>query len=603
MDPKFHTYRDFKNFNIEAFDYELVRSNLEQIFHIYNVDEKVTLFNNILLQLFNKHIPLKTVKITKKNTPWVNSEVKQVMIDRDKARLKLRRGHSESNLKDYKRLKNLVNHKLSQEKKLYFENLAHNKNSKQLWRDLKSITNINKNGSNVEAISFDPDVINNYFIDSIPHNSDDKSTTSYYEKNKICGSEFCFSLVSEQVVFEVLQTIKNKSPGSDGIGISLIKLCCPYILPFLVNIINSIFISSHFPDIWKQSQIIPVPKIANPKNLSDLRPISILCGLSKLTEKIISRQLIRHLTVHKILPSTQSGFRSGYSCTTALLHITDDIIQALDDDNCTILVMLDFSKAFDTINHNILLSILKSCGLCSEPLELMRSYITNRTQTVKIGLKTSSANLVKSGVPQGSVLGPLLFTIYTSQFAKFVKHSSIHMYADDTQIYKSFSPNNSVTAKIEINSDLNTLAKIAEQHSLILNPKKTTAMIFAKKSIRAHLKSDISVYVCGEKIQYLDECKSLGLIVDESLRFRTHTSKNIQRAYAALRLLYPHKLHLSNATKKCYVILLFYLNLRIVLQYMYHVLIVIALNEYRGYRMPVLGSYMVSKNSNMYHIN
>lgn len=173
------------------------------------------------------------------------------------------------------------------------------------------------------------------------------------------------------------------------------------------------------------------------------------------------------------LPAHQSSFRKRYSCTTALINITDDIIRATDSGMLTALVLLDYSKAFDSIDHEILMAIMSVVGLSENATRLVKNYLSNRKQIVKIGDNLSSSLSLDSGVPQGSVTGPLLFTMYTCNFHNCIKYCNTHMYADDTQLYYSFGDNDIVAAMQRINSDLASIYRCATDYSLLLNAKKT----------------------------------------------------------------------------------------------------------------------------------
>lgn len=356
--------------------------------------------------------------------------------------------------------------------------------------------------------------------------------------------------MDEETVLKFLQNLKNSSPGFDNLSISFIKICCPLILPFIVNIFNTILLDSKFPTSWKHAQVTPIPKNRSPQQLSDLRPISILSGLSKLFEKIMADQLAEYLEKNSILPGVQSGFRPGYSSTGVLLGVTDDILRSLDDSKCVALFLLDFSRAFDTVKHDILLAVLGSCGVRENALRLFESYLAGRSQSVKLGGKTSRPRNILDGVPQGSILGPLLFLVYTSQFITFIQYCRVLMYADDFQLYYDFTIDDLDDAALKMNEDLNRLADIAARHALKLNAKKSSALVFGSNKNKQIIKDRYKPTINNDGIQFVDNARDLGLIIDDSLRFREHVVSVVRRAYGALRLLYPHRSCLPVHTKR-----------------------------------------------------
>ena len=214
------------------------------------------------------------------------------------------------------------------------------------------------------------------------------------------------------------------------------------------------------------------------------------------------------------------------------------------------MILLDFSKAFDTIDHELLLAILKSCGIDDRGCNLLQSYLEGRSQIVRISNKLSQLRAISKGVPQGSILGPLLFTIYTSQFVNYIKSCSVHMYADDTQMYYSFYANDYEAAMQQISTDLTSLSDISSQHLLVLNPSKSAMLLFGKRTDCAYLQNLINIELNGCRLKLFQQAKNLGLILDTTLRFREQVGKIIQKVYYALRLLYPHRSYLNINTKK-----------------------------------------------------
>lgn len=473
----FRTIRDYDSIDRHTFLEDLHAIALHRIFYMTNINDKVAFLNDCILNLFNTHAPEKEVRFTKPYHPWITDNVRLLMSLRDKAKAKFRATGCASHWNHYKTLRNFTTLTLKNEKKMYFLMLANSPNKRQIWKQLKLLDVGTHKSNNLPPDLADSNLINNHFINSIPaaDGTNCQISIDYYLSRTVkdLGPIFNFQPVDVDVVGKYISEIKTMSVGSDGISIKMLNLCCPYITPFITHIINSCITGSGFPNIWKHALITPIPKIKEPINLNDLRPVSILPILSKVFEKIINKQLREHLILYNILPESQSGFRKGHSCTTALLGVTDDILETLDHGEMSALVLLDYSKAFDTINHEVLAAILHFMGLTDDGVSLISSYLGNRFQSVKVDSNISVPLPLVSGVPQGSILGPLLFIIYTSNFHTQIKHCRLHMYADDTQIYHAFTANNCHVANQSINEDLIAIQRISKQHALSLNPAKS----------------------------------------------------------------------------------------------------------------------------------
>nr|CAI5828047.1 unnamed protein product [Callosobruchus analis] len=258
-------------------------------------------------------------------------------------------------------------------------------------------------------------------------------------------------------------------------------------------------------------------------------------------------QIREHLDEYNVLPKTQSGFRPGHSCTTALLTVTDDIIRATDSGKSSILLLLDYSKAFDTLNHDLLISILHFVGFSQDAVKLMKSYLFGRMQYVSTDRGNSRKQTVFCGVPQGSILGPLLFSIYTCHLPQCLKNCRVHLYADDTQLYFSFFPENKDNALTVINSDINSLLAYSNSHSLKINSQKSSILLSGKDKDK--IQSAINIMVGNQRLQCVSSARNLGLIIDSNLRFNSHITSCVQKAYVNLKMLYPHRHLLSLSLK------------------------------------------------------
>ncbi|KAF2900646.1 hypothetical protein ILUMI_05539 [Ignelater luminosus] len=209
------------------------------------------------------------------------------------------------------------------------------------------------------------------------------------------------------------------------------------------------------------------------------------------------------------------------------------------------LILLDFSKAFDTINYELLVAVPHYIGANANVRKSFTSYLSNRYQKVKTADHISTSHLVQSGVPQGSILEPTLYAVYTSCFSDYIQQSKVHFYADDTQLYFSFKPENAQLASVLINEDLHKLFSMSQDHCLKINSSKSYIMVFGNRNFRSALASQINASIGGNNIQYVDAARNLGLYLDDSLCFKTHVSKAIQKAYASLKLLYANRFMLN----------------------------------------------------------
>ena len=229
----------------------------------------------------------------------------------------------------------------------------------------------------------------------------------------------------------------NKSTGLDRISARLLKDAAVIIAPTLTDIFNQSLKSSTFPKIFKEGKVTPIFKSGDRTNMSNYRPITVLPILSKILERFVHTQIYNYLTENKILSPNQFGFRPNLSTSTALAFFTHNILENADNGLVTASIFLDFSKAFDTVDHVILLRKLKSIGLDDNSLNWFKSYLTNHQQKTSINDTLSSSLPVSVGVPQGSILGPLLFIIYINDMPSIVKHCKVILYADDTLLYYS----------------------------------------------------------------------------------------------------------------------------------------------------------------------
>ena len=277
---------------------------------------------------------------------------------------------------------------------------------------------------------------------SIPSHFMDEPNSSFPETNTLSLSKF--EPCTETEIRKLILSSSNATCPLDVIPTKLIKSCLDALAPPITRLINLSLSEGIFPDTFKHAVVSPLLKKPSlPKNdLSNYRPISNLNFISKILEKVIYARLSKHIESFPSLSRFQSAYRKHHSTETALLRVQNDLNLAIERKHISALILLDLSAAFDTTDHNILLNRLNtSFGISNSALSLLTSYLSDRSQSINIGNEFSSKSPLSRGVPQGSVLGPLLFTLYTTPISHLLNTLSLphHLYADDTQLYLSFS--------------------------------------------------------------------------------------------------------------------------------------------------------------------
>ena len=326
----------------------------------------------------------------------------------------------------------------------------------------------------------------------------------------------------------------KKSMGVDNISMLMIKMATPIIVPSLTYIFNRSLSERVFPTKWKRSKIIPIHKSGNKTLPNNYRPISILPSVSKILEKLVQMQLSDYLKRNNILSEAQSGFRKNHSTISSLLKVTDDWLTAIDRGLFTGAVFIDLRKAFDTVDPSILLQKLRSIGVSLDCLPWFASYLTDRRIFTVVNSLTSSESSIEYGVPQGSILGPLLFIIYIDDLVKHLKYCSVHLYADDTVIYYSHKDVHSIESVL--NSDLQNIFKWLCNSKLSLNCDKTVSMLFGSQSMLKKC-DHVNVKVNGKKIKPVHSMKYLGMVLDPCLKWDLHIDQMCIRISKLIRLL------------------------------------------------------------------
>ena len=346
-----------------------------------------------------------------------------------------------------------------------------------------------------------------------------------------------FTLVTSADVLQLIHKSASKSCGLDPIPTSLLKEHAVTPAPTITNIVNLSLLTGEVPAEIKQAVVTPLLKKSSldPNILKNYRPVSNLSYISKLMEKVVAIQLSQHLLNNNLYEPYQSAYITCHSTQTALTRVSNDILQALDSKQSLMLVLLDMSAAFDTIDHTILLNMHEvRYGIAGTAHQWFRSYLSDRSQRVRILGKSSDSRPLNLGVPQGSVLGPVIFTLYSAQIASIARRHglSVHLYADDTQLYISLSSDEAAVIVARVECCLAEINAWLVAHKLKLNDDKTVIVeIRSPRSVSAL--GDIMVG--QERITLSEATRNLGVFFDRHFNLQNHVQKLCRSAYAQLR--------------------------------------------------------------------
>ena len=383
-------------------------------------------------------VPLKKLRVRQQECPWLsNGSLASVRRLRDIAHRRALKSGSASDWSSYRALRNKVNAMLKSAKAAYFYDLSSSLKSKpgKFWKHFQSLSRRSKPTCEIQ-VSATADAFNDHFL-SIPYKTiaNVVSTVPASEyMDKLCDGttpSLEFVPVDVESVSLIISSLHvQKASGADGLPTRFIR-ASPYMARLVTVLVNKCIESSSVPFQWKQAIVTPVPKCKQCTSLSHFRPISVLPVLSKVLERVLYNQILSHLIKYDLLCPHQSGFCSGYSTQDVLLHVTDKWLKAIDDGKYTGVVFLDLAKAFDTVDHSILCTKLSFRG---SSYDLLCGYLAGWQQRVLFHGDLSNWGAVSIGVPQGSILGPLLFALYINDLPSVVNHCMLDLYADDAEM-------------------------------------------------------------------------------------------------------------------------------------------------------------------------
>ena len=448
---------------------------------------------HLLNDLCDKHAPLTKVPKRKINyifKPWITKDILPHIIAKNKVA-----ANRHKNPEQFKKMRNHVNNIIDKSKNSYFKKYfsEHSKNAKKVWEGVRCAIEWKRSNSNsIASITdnygqtvTDPASIAQAFANhfkEIPQNSVSKirkgsTKTDYtnYLKNSNCSSMVFFD-ADDTEVYNIINSLKsNKSPGPLNFSNHLIKLLSSHLSPILCRLINRSYKESCMPSCLKIGKQTPIFK-GGDNLIANYRPITVVNSIAKIFEKSVSPRLVNFLERFDILTDNQFGFRSRHGTSHAMIKLFDEALSALDDKQSKAgTVLLDISKAFDCVNHDILLDKLYHYGIRGSVLDWFKSFLTNRTHYVDINGSKYKPYIPTMGVPQGSVLGPILFLIYINDLRNSSNTLSFSIFADDTSLF--LSSIRDFYYEIFIN-ELNKVTEWFSSNKLLLNYSKSQYIFF-----------------------------------------------------------------------------------------------------------------------------
>ena len=535
------TWRHINDENLDNFKKEITETDWDIIRTIDSANDKYTVFETKYREIYEKHFPHKKKKIKKRkhDKPWILPWLQGACDRKNKLYKTYIKNPTPINHANYKRVKKFVTKQIKKAKREYYSNYfrRYSGDCRKQWqminellnRKTKSkikITKLTDTDSNITNNNEIANKFNNFFCNIAQRLKDEnghygdhgrppESTLDYATRSNIAMS------TTECTVDEIENIIKSlKNKATSDLAIQPLKFVSREIAPVVRDLVAASLEQGYFPDLLKCAKVIPLHKSGSRTEVTNYRPISLLSCFSKIYEKVMHKRLTQFLGDNKILYESQYGFRALHSCEHALLEAQYCLNLALDKKQIAVLLLIDFSKAFDMVDHNILLNKLDHYGIRGNFLAWFKTYLIGREQYVHVNGTGSEKSVLNYSVPQGSILGPLLFILYINDLPGISSIANFIFFADDANII--ITGNTYAEVQDNINNILNDIDKWVNLNGLKLNIKKTKFMVFSN---RRDDSSGISIHLRGAAVERVKTERFLGVIIDTGLSWKTHITK------------------------------------------------------------------------------
>lgn len=496
-----------------------------------NVNEACELFTNQFLDIAKQCIPTKKITIRPNDKPWMNSDLRREIKFREKLHKRYVRNKTPENLENFKRQRNKVNNMKKFARTSFYENVNglidqhYSNDPKSYWKLLnhlikKSGTSSsipplidNANGSIVNDDLDKANLLNTYFS-SISTLNDSNTEVPAFDSRT--DSVFDSLVISQNDVVDVLKNLKiGKASGCDRISHQMLKYTAESVCKPLTTLFNMSLQSNEFPSLWKKATVIPLHKKDSKHEVSNYRPVSLISCVGKVLERVVFKYMFNFLIENDLFYKQQSGFLPKHNTVYQLIEMYDNICNSLEEKKHTCIVFCDISKAFDRVWHRGLIKKLDNYGFKGNFMNWLKSYISNRQQQVIVRSEKSTYLNINAGVPQGSVLGPLLFLLYINDIADNLE-SLARLFADDTSI--SHSSTDIRVIEQFINSDLRKLKEWSQKWLTIFNPNKTE-VLFISNILRD---ANLSIFFDNTQLIPVESHRHLGVVISADAKWTDH---------------------------------------------------------------------------------
>lgn len=523
------SFRDYKNFNADLFQADLAQSTVLNNAYFKESDtiDMWIEWKNEFMRICDKHAPFKEIRVKERYNPWITSDIIKQMYKRDYISEKANLANDPDMEREYRMLRNNVTNMIEQSKADYFDNVAikHSNDPKGLWKEVHKIAGKDKHVNNVHP-NLNCNGFNEFFANVGPKISASFKKDPLNWRNPKCIYQFKLECVSEENVLKHLSSLNESKLDVLNFDAKLLGIGASVIYKSLTKVMNMSIITGQIPDDWKTAKITPIYKGKGcHMTMGNYRPISVIGHIAKIMEKEVQKQFLDYMLKHDLINVNQFAYLKCHSTQTCLHRMIDEWYEALNENEIVAACFLDISKCFDTIDHELLIKKFEYYGVSGNELRWFKSYMTNRSHVVHCHGETSDKLFVKTGVPQGSVLGPIMFLLFINDISQSIVDAFINMFADDAALYVTGSDFNEV--KTSLQKNVNNVHGWYTTNRLALNVPKTNVMLITNSN---RLNDNRKLDICIEE-QLLEQVKSscyLGVHVDENLTWNVHV-RNLTR--------------------------------------------------------------------------